>query len=128
MTIVYSDSRAVEAVLLSRTETTIRVAMEGLDDVVEFSNINGIWLSADWEPVRIEFAWQRQECKPTISEADCCCSCELAARLMQSLFTDATEERIEVNSVCNDEFGFGNSSGIEGTKSTAAQVPRSSPC
>ena len=89
MTIKYSDGRAVQAVLLSRTEMTIRVAMEGFDDVMEFSNIKGTWVSADCEPVGIEFAWQRHDHKPTISEADCCCSRELAARLMRSLFTDS---------------------------------------
>jgi hypothetical protein len=100
MTIKYSDGRSVEAVLLSRTETTIRVAIEGTDDVMEFSDIsdaseiNGTWESADCGPVLIEFVWQRHDRKPAASETDCCCSSELAARLIDSLFT-GSEGRIE---------------------------------
>lgn len=96
MTINYSDGRAVEAVLLTRTETTMRVAMQGTDDVSELSNVNGAWVSADCEPVTIEFAWQRRDRKPTISEADCYCSHELAARLIRLLSTNSSQDSIEL--------------------------------
>jgi hypothetical protein len=69
----------------------MRVVMRGTDDVTEFSHISGAWVSADCEPVRIEFAWQRRERKPAISEADCHCSPELAARLIRSLFTGSED-------------------------------------
>lgn len=92
MTITYLDGRAVEAVLLSRTDDTIRVAVVGAEDVTQFSNINGTWVSEDCEPARIEFAWHQKGHKPTISEADCCCSHELAARLVHLLFTDSKDE------------------------------------
>jgi hypothetical protein len=95
MTIQYSDGRSAEAVLLSRTETTIRVAVQGTEDVLELSEINGTWVSADSEPVAIEFAWQRRKQEPAISEADCCCSGELAERLIQSLSTDSSEDRMQ---------------------------------
>jgi hypothetical protein len=85
MIIQYSDGKALEAVLLSRTDTTLRAAIEGADDVVEFSNINGVWVSDDCEPARIVFDWQRQNSKRTISEADFACSQELAGRLIHVL-------------------------------------------
>lgn len=93
MTINYSDGGAVEAVLLARTESTLLVAVQGADDVMEVSEINGKWVTADCEPVTIEFAWQRLDRKPKISESDCHCSQELAARLIHLLFTDSTEDR-----------------------------------
>jgi hypothetical protein len=92
MKITFLNGRAVEAVLLSRSDGTIRVAIDGADDVTEFCNVSGTWVSEDCEPARIEFAWQRSGHKPTISEADCCCSDDLAARLIHLLFTDSTEE------------------------------------
>jgi hypothetical protein len=95
MTITYSDGMAVEAVLLSRTENTMRLAVQGADDVIELSNIKGIWVSANCEPVEIEFAWQRRQRKPTISEAECYCSSELAARLVHSLFSGSVEDKLE---------------------------------
>ena len=92
MTITYLDGRAVEAVLLSRTGDTIRVAIEGADDATEFSIRNGTWVSEDCEPARIEFAWQRKSHKATVSGADCSCSPELAARLIHLLFTDSKDD------------------------------------
>jgi hypothetical protein len=96
MTITYSDGIAVEAVLLSRTENIMRLAVKGADDVIEVSNINGTWVSADCEPVSIEFAWQRRDRKPMISEAECCCSRELAAKLIHSLFAGSNEDKVEL--------------------------------
>jgi hypothetical protein len=97
MTIYYSDGRAVEAILLSRTETTLRLAVEGADDVIELSDINGTWVSGDCEPVSIEFAWQRHDREKTTPEADCCCSHETAARLIHLLFTDSSDDSVEIN-------------------------------
>ena len=96
MTITYSDGLAVEGVLLSRTEDMMRLAVRGADDVLEVSNINGTWVTADCEPVSVEFFWQRRDRKPTITEADCCCSRELAAKLIQSLFAGSNEDAIEL--------------------------------
>ena len=79
MTIQYSDGKAVEAVVMSRTETTLRAVIEGADDVTEFSNIHGIWVSEDCEPVTIVFAWQRRNSPKAM------CSQELAARLVLSV-------------------------------------------
>jgi hypothetical protein len=92
MTIKYSDGIAVEAVLLSRTENMMRLAVPGAEDVVEVTDINGTWVTSDCEPVSIEFAWQRLDRKPTVTEAECCCSRELAAKLLQALFVGDSEE------------------------------------
>jgi|ERR1700679_3551896 hypothetical protein len=87
MTIQYTDGKALEAVLLSRTETKIRAMVEGGDDVMEFSNIRGAWVSEDCEPVRIVFAWQRKKAVKKVSAADCICSQDLAARLIHLLLS-----------------------------------------
>ena len=96
MIVTYLDGKSFEAVLLTRTENTIRLAVVGADDVMELSNINGTWVSEDCEPVLIEFAWQRHARKPTITEAECCCSRELAARLIHLLFTNSGEDGMEM--------------------------------
>jgi hypothetical protein len=93
MTLTYLDGRAVEAVLLARTETTLRVVVQGADDVIELSAINGTWVAPGCEPVGIEFAWQRLDRKPKVSEIDCHCTDELATRLIRLLLpTGATAE------------------------------------
>jgi hypothetical protein len=96
MTIDYSDGKSVEAVLLSRTENTMRVAVEGAEDITELSNIRGTWVSDECEPVSIQFAWQRNENKLAPSEDDFFCSHELAARLIHLLFTGDAEQTIEL--------------------------------
>jgi hypothetical protein len=96
MTIDYLNGKSVEAVLLSRTEQTMRVAVQGAGDVMELANIRGTWVTDECEPVSIRFEWQRNGQKPRL-EDDFCCSHELAARLIHALFTGANEETIEFN-------------------------------
>ena len=74
----------------------MRVAIQGTDDVAEFTNIAGAWVSEDCDLVAIEFAWQRLDRKATVSEADCCCSHELAAKLIHLLLTDSKDNSIGV--------------------------------
>ena len=95
MTIQYTNGQTKEAVLLSRTEDSLRVIIAGADDVTEFTLIHDTWVSADCEPVTIEFAWQRRERKPTVTEADCCCSKELAASLIHLLYTDSSDDEMD---------------------------------
>jgi hypothetical protein len=64
---------------------------------MEVSDINGTWVSADCEPVTFEFAWQQLGRKPQISEANCHCSHELAAHLIDLLFTDSGEDATETH-------------------------------
>ena len=108
MKINYSDGRAVEAVLLTRTESTLLVAAQGADDVMEISNINGTWVSADCEPVAIEFAWQQLDRKPKIFEADCLCAPELAARLIRLLFTDGSDDATQSDVLAGSQTAFGS--------------------
>jgi hypothetical protein len=110
-TINYSDGRAVEVVLLARTESTLLVAAQGADDVMEISDINGAWVSADCEPVTIEFSWPQLDRKPKISETDCYCSHELAARLIGLLFADGSEDRMESDGRAVSQMAFGSPCG-----------------
>ena len=95
MTIAYADGRTLEAVLLARTDNTLRVAVKNADDVLVFSDVNGTWVSEDCEPVRIEFAWQLHSREAAVAEADCICPKELASRLMHLLFSGSNEEKLK---------------------------------
>ena len=92
MTITYRDGRSFEAVLLAHTENQLRAAIEGNDDITEFSNIHGIWVSEDCEPVSIEFAWQKRGRQVPVTPEDCCCSRDLAARLIHLLYVGGGSE------------------------------------
>jgi hypothetical protein len=90
MIISYSDGRSFEAALLTRTGSKIRMVIQGEDDVTEFSRISGVWVSPDCEVVTIPLA------SPTttqnISESDCICSHEEAAKLLRLLFSGSPDE------------------------------------
>jgi hypothetical protein len=91
MTIRYSNGYTVDAILLAREGNSMRVAIRDLDETVEFFEINGVWLSQNCEPVEVEFAWMRQSETPVITETDCLCSQELAARLVHLLWSGENE-------------------------------------
>ena len=91
MTIRYADGKAIEGVTLARTANMMRVAAEGSDDAVEFIKVHGTWISEDCEPVTIEYG-PRRNSLATPAEADCICPPELAARLIDLLFTDSPED------------------------------------
>ncbi len=91
MTIRYVNGQILEAVLLSRTETTMRVAIPGCDDSLELSQIHGTWVAEDCEPVRVEFSWTRYGAAQEVTEADCICPDELAARLIHLLYAGGEE-------------------------------------
>jgi hypothetical protein len=95
MTIRYPDGRTVEGAILSRTETAMRVAIRGSDDVAEFVAADGGWRSERLGPVQIEFAWQRHGQRNVIAEADCICPSELASRLIDLLLNESGEAHIE---------------------------------
>jgi hypothetical protein len=91
MTIRYSNGFSFEAILVSRTEEAMRLAVTGSDDIVELQQINGVWVSDDCEPVIVEFAWTAQAAKQQITEEGCTCSHELAAHLIHLLFAGENE-------------------------------------
>jgi hypothetical protein len=91
MTIRYTDGQNLEAVLLSRTETTMRVALQQHDDIVALTQVNDVWISDECEPVQVDFAWARHQGTLAIREEDCVCSHELAAHLIHLLYTGDEE-------------------------------------
>jgi len=103
MTIRYSDGRTYEAVLLSRTENTLRVAAKNTDDVQSFTDINGTWVSEDCEPVRIDFEWQRRSREEVVSEADCICPQDLASRLLYLLFSGTDEDGLKADALVDNQ-------------------------
>jgi hypothetical protein len=91
MVLIYADGSRTEAFLLARTENKIRVAIPGSDDPLELTDIHGTWVTEDCEPVRVQFAWEGKTREQVVSEADCVCSHDLAARLIHLLW-NADEE------------------------------------
>ena len=91
MILTYADGSKMEAVLLARNENKIRVAIAGSDDLVELTDIHGTWVTDDCEPVHVQFAWEGKAPEQIVSEADCVCSHDLAARLIHLLW-NADEE------------------------------------
>jgi hypothetical protein len=91
MTIRYANGQIFEAVLLSRTETTMRVALQQRDDIVELTLVNDVWISDECEPVQVDFAWTRAMRTTAVQEDDCVCSHELAAHLIHLLYTGDEE-------------------------------------
>ncbi|MGO9258710.1 MAG: hypothetical protein ACLQU1_20675 [Bryobacteraceae bacterium] len=92
ITIGYRDGRAIEGFVLARYGNTMSVAVRDADDAVLFTCVHGNWISEDCEPVEIRFDWHRQAPGEAISEADCICSKELAARLIQTLVSGDESE------------------------------------
>jgi hypothetical protein len=99
MIIRYSNGNAVNAILLRRTDASVRVEIQGADDAADFRQIGGTWISEDCEPVQVEFASMcvSGNAVPTIN--DCICSHEPATRLVQLLLSgeDATEAAAAAN-------------------------------
>jgi hypothetical protein len=69
----------------------MRVAVRGGDDPVELTDISGVWISEDCEPVQVQFAWQRKTQAQIVEEAECICSRELASRLIHLLWNGTNE-------------------------------------
>jgi hypothetical protein len=85
-TITYPNGTVLKAIVLSHEEHEIRAIAPGCDDALAFSCIRGTRISEEFEPVTIEFEWQRRTASPHLSEDDVICSNEVAARLIQTLF------------------------------------------
>jgi hypothetical protein len=101
MTIRYSNGYQIEAILLSRTENSMRVAPQGSDDVLHLNQINGTWVSEDCEPVQVDFSWAKQDDMPVVTLDNCICSKDLAAQLLHLLFSgdeDADAEAAALSS------------------------------
>lgn len=86
MTITYLDGTVVQAVALSHDDNEIRAIAPGCDDVLAFSRVRDRWVSDEIDPVAIDFELQQRPARPVLSEEDCVCSKDLAARLIQTFF------------------------------------------
>ena len=82
MTIMYSDGRVLEAMVLAHDEETLRVAVSGESDARTIRRIRGGWISEECDPVTIEFAWQRHGLPKVPDEIDCICPKTMASRLI----------------------------------------------
>lgn len=91
MTVTYVNGRTIKAALVVRTDKSIRVVLAGTDDVTEFTQINGAWVSEDCDPVHIEFGGPRRTTRQ-YTEEDFACSKELAARLIHMLLNPEEDE------------------------------------
>jgi hypothetical protein len=93
MIIKYPDGRTVEAALLARDGNSMRVALQDGQDVVEFIDAQGTWLSECLETVEIIFEWQRRLQPPDdITDESFICAPELADHLIRLLSNPGEEE------------------------------------
>ena len=94
MTIKYSDGRRIEGIILSQGDGAMRVALKGAEDSGNLAFMAGTWVSEDCEPVEIEFAWEEHHLNEPVTEADCVCSKELAARLIHLLLNGSEGDQL----------------------------------
>ncbi len=90
MTITFADGRTVNGIVLSQVEDSMRVALEGADDILEFTKKSGTVVSEDCEAVRIASSLDRRLAEPP-AVSDCICSKELAAHLLHLLLQSSDE-------------------------------------
>ncbi len=96
MFITFSDGTKLEARIYTQTGQTMRVALQGVNDLVDFTCIRGQWVSENCEPVDIEFEWQRISTKKYVTEADYICSQELASLLVQYRLSGRLADGVKV--------------------------------
>jgi len=101
MTIRYQNGQTDEAIILSRTDTAMRVILRNSDDVLELQFLSGAWVTDDCEPITVEFGSRRTPGAP-ITEKDCICSVDLAAYLIHLLLTDSSEDMPEAPGAARD--------------------------
>jgi hypothetical protein len=73
---------------------------------MELTDIHGTWVSEDCEPLHVEFAWQQKSPAEIVSEADCICSQDLAARLIHLLWVGSDEEELVAETPLSIRAGF----------------------
>jgi hypothetical protein len=94
VTISYPNGTVLQAIVLSHDEHGIRANASGCDDVLAFTRIHDTWISEEIDPVTMTFEWQRNRRVSSPSEDNCVCPKNLAARLIQSLFSGHDGEAI----------------------------------
>lgn len=96
MTITYANGQKIKAALVVRTDNRIRVAFPACDDLTEFTQINGTWVSEDCEAVRIDWGWPARATR-AYQDEDYICSQDLAAKLVHMLLNPEDEEEEELS-------------------------------
>ncbi len=86
MTVKYADGRVKNGLLIAWENRKMRVVLEGADDTEELISVCDAWISDSGDPVKVQFEWQHHAVQQTVTEADCVCSKELAASLIDCLF------------------------------------------
>ena len=107
MVLTYANGSKTEAVLLARNENKIRVAIAGSDDLVELTDVHGTWVTEDCEPVYVQFAWEGKTREQIVTEADCVCSHDLAARLIYLLWNADEDGQAQAKTTVPVDAEFG---------------------
>jgi hypothetical protein len=94
MRLRYQNGKVIEGVTLSRTGQRMRIAVSGGEDAMELTNVHGIWVSDDCEPVTLEIGMTLNPVE-NYSDDYFICPQELASHLVQLLFSDSTEHLME---------------------------------
>jgi hypothetical protein len=94
VTITYTNGAVLEAIVLSHENNEIRAIAAGCDEALVLTRIHGTWVSEDLEPVAVRFAWEATPAPHAESEDAYVCSKELAARLIQKLFSSSDDEEM----------------------------------
>ncbi len=105
VTISYPNGTVLQAVVLSYDEHEIRANASGCDDVLAFTRIHDTWISEEIDPVTMTFEWQRNRRVSAPSEEHCICPKNLAARLIQSLFSGEGEVAVSFCVFDSEESG-----------------------
>jgi hypothetical protein len=76
-----------------RDENTLCVAVQGQDDA-RLTRTNGVWISEDGDPVRVEFEWGRRHTTvPSLD--DRICDKQLTSHLIAHLLNPANEDLLQ---------------------------------
>lgn len=89
MKIRYGNGQIAETFTLCHTDTSMRIAIRGTDDVLELRRVGATWVAEDCEVIIDDSP--RRAYAP-VSEEDCICPPDLAARLLDLLYTDSAED------------------------------------
>ena len=92
VTISNTGGRVLQGLILSRTGTTMRVAVNGFEDAEQFTCVKGTWISENCEPVEIQFEWRRHALTEPISDAGSRCSEEMANRFVHVVVSGGEAE------------------------------------
>ena len=95
MTIQYRNGYTVQAFLLSRTENSMRVAIDSAEDATVLTQVNGTWITEDCEPVTVAAAWSDLDAPPIVKIDDCICPPELATRLLMMFLSGESDPEVE---------------------------------